>query len=77
MQFSYGLDKLKIDSVHHVVVCRKDYKAPFDVKTLCVFKKGGVYQAADHDDEIRVWRSKRSFLKFSRTRFREYFSLFC
>ena len=77
MHFSYGLDRLEIDSVHHVVICRKDYQAPFDVKAMCVFKKGDVYQAEDHGTEIRVWRSKRSFLKFSCSRFKEYFRIFC
>jgi len=77
MHFSYGLDKLKIDSIHHVVICRQGYSAPFDVNAMCVFKAGDVYQAEDHGAEFRVWRSKRSFLKFSPTRFREYFSVFC
>ena len=77
MHFSYGLEKLKIDSVHHVVICKKDYMAPFDAKVMRVFAKGGVYQAEDHGDQFRVWRSKRSFLKFSSSRFREFFNVFC
>jgi hypothetical protein len=77
MHFSYGLNKLRINAVHHVVICRKDYTAPFDVKVMCVFRKGEVYQAEDHGAEIGVWRSKRSFLKFSPIRFRKYFSVFC
>ena len=77
MQFSFGLDQLNINSIHHVVICRKDYTAPFDINAMCVFKEGDVYQVEDHGEEIRVWRSKRSFLKFSPARFREYFSIFC
>lgn len=77
MHFINGLDQLNIDSVYHVVLCRKDYKAPFDIKAMCVFKKGGVYQAEDHGAEFRVWRSKRSFLKFSPHRFKDYFRIFC
>lgn len=77
MHFSYGLDKLQIDSVHHVVICKIDYTAPFDIKAMCVFKKGDVYQVEDYGTEFRVWRSKRSFLKFSPSRFKAYFRIFC
>jgi hypothetical protein len=41
------------------------------------FKKGEVYQAEDQGEEFRVWRSNSSFFKFSPTRFREFFRIFC
>ena len=77
MHISYGLDRLKIASKYHVVICTKDYHAPFDRKAPCVFKKGDAYQAEDHGTEVRVWRNKRSFLKFSPLRFNTYFRIFC
>ena len=61
----------------HVVICKKEYQAPFETKTAVIFKKGEVYQAEDHGEEYRVWRSYRGFLKFSPSRFKQFFRIFC
>ena len=63
--------------MYHVVICKKEYQGPFDSKSTVVFKAGDVYQAEDRGQEYRVWRSKRSFLKFSPPRFLQYFEIFC
>ena len=63
--------------MYHVVICKKEYQAPFDSKSKTIFKAGEVYQAQERGEEYRVWRSKRSFLKFSPSRFAKYFTIFC
>ena len=63
--------------MYHVVVCTKEYQGPSGAKPLAIFKKGEVYQAEDHGEEFRVWRSQSSFLKFSPSRFRKFFRIFC
>jgi len=63
--------------MYHVVICRKDYQGPFDTRPAAIFKKGEVYQAEDHGEEYRVWRSRRSFLKFVPSRFEAFFRVFC
>jgi hypothetical protein len=63
--------------MYHVVICIKEYQGAFDANVRTIFKKGEVYQAEAHSDEYRVWRSKRSFLKFSPARFNKYFEIFC
>ena len=63
--------------MYHVVICTKEYRAPFETPAAIIFKKDEVYQAEDHADEFRVWRSCSSFLKFSPSRFREFFRIFC
>ncbi len=63
--------------MYHVVICTKEYRAPFATRASVIFKKGEVYQAEDHGEEFRVWRSNSSFLKFSPSRFRMFFRIFC
>jgi hypothetical protein len=63
--------------MYHVVICKKEYQGRFDSKSTVVFKADEVYQAEDRGEEYRVWRSKRSFLKFSPSRFIKYFEIFC
>lgn len=62
---------------YHVVICTKEYQAALGLKPTVMFKKGEVYQAEEHEKEYRVWRSKRSFLKFSPDRFIQFFRIFC
>lgn len=62
--------------MYHIVICRKDYQAPFETKASVVFRKGEVYQAENRGDEYRVWRNQRSFLKFSPAHFSEFFRIF-
>ena len=63
--------------MYHVVICTKEYQAPFGTSPSVVFKKGEVYQAEDRGEELRVWRNQSSFLKFSPAKFIEYFRIFC
>ena len=63
--------------MYHVVICQKDYYGPFVKHYSRIFKNGEVYQAENHGDEFRVWRSNVSFLKFSPSRFKQYFRIFC
>ena len=63
--------------MYHVVICREAYHGPYDAKLGVVFKKGAVYQAENHGKVFRVWRNKRSFLKFSPERFTKFFKIFC
>ena len=63
--------------MYYVVICKQAYQGPMDAKSTIIFKKGDVYQAEDHGREFRVWRNRRSFLKFEPSRFRTYFKIFC
>jgi hypothetical protein len=63
--------------MYHVVICTKDYQAPFGNLCSVIFKNGEVYQAENHGEEYRVWRSNISFLKFSPSRFNKYFRILC
>jgi hypothetical protein len=63
--------------MYHVVICKKEYQAPFGTICSTIFKKGSVYQAEDHGEEYRVWRNKTSFIKFSPSAFRKFFKIFC
>jgi len=65
------------DVTFYVVVCTQSYQAPIGGNQSVIFKKGEVYQAECHGAEYRVWRSKRSFLKFTKSRFVQYFEIFC
>ena len=64
-------------TAYYVVVCSRTYQAPIGGSQAAIFKKGEVYQAERQGNEYRVWRSKRSFLKFSPPRFVQYFEIFC
>jgi hypothetical protein len=63
--------------MYHVVICTKEYQGPFGTKVSAIFKKGEIYQAENHGEEYRVWRSASSFLKLSPSRFRKFFRIFC
>jgi hypothetical protein len=63
--------------MYHVVICMKEYQGHFEARNPIVFKKGEVYQAENHGEEYRVWRTNSSFLKFSPDRFKKYFQIFC
>jgi hypothetical protein len=63
--------------MYHVVICTKEYRAPFETAAAVIFKKDEVYQAENHGEEYRVWRSNSSFLKFSPSRFTKFFRIFC
>jgi len=62
---------------YYVVICTQTYQAPIGGNQPTIFKRGEVYQAEMHGNEYRVWRSKRSFLKFTQSRFVQYFKIFC
>lgn len=64
-------------TIFYVVICTQTYQAPIGGKQTTIYKKGEVYQAERHGGEYRVWRSKRSFLKFTQLRFAQYFKIFC
>ena len=63
--------------MYYVVICTKEYSGPPGTRPSAIFKKGEVYQAENHGEELRVWRSKSSFFKFSPSRFTEFFRIFC
>ena len=62
---------------YYVVICTKTYQGPIGPSPTTIYKKGEVYQAKVNGNEYRVWRSKRSFLKFTDTRFMKFFTIFC
>lgn len=63
--------------MYHVVICTKEYQAPFDNACSLIYRKGEVYQAENYGEEYRVWRNPGSFLRFSQRRFNQYFRIFC
>lgn len=63
--------------MYHVVICIKEYHAPFDNASSIIYRKEEVYQAENLGEEFRVWRNPGSFLRFSPHRFNQYFRIFC